>query len=63
MKTNYKLTLAVLAGILLGIAGAKALQAQQQSVPPGYVISEADATRCSSSAVLPIPGSPLRTSD
>jgi uncharacterized protein (DUF1330 family) len=43
MKTNYKLTLAVLAGILIGVAAARAIQAQQQNVPPGYVISEADA--------------------
>src|ERR1700744_3048758 len=43
MKTNYKLTLAVLAGILVGLAAAKAIQAQQQKVPPGYVISESDA--------------------
>jgi len=42
MTTNYKLTLAVLVGILIGVAAAKAIQAQQQKVPPGYVISEAD---------------------
>ena len=43
MKTKYKLTLAVLAGILIGVVAAKAIQAQQQKVPPGYVISELDA--------------------
>ena len=43
MKTNYKLTLAVLAGISIGVAGANALHAQQEKAPPGYVVSEADA--------------------
>jgi uncharacterized protein (DUF1330 family) len=43
MKTNQKLVLAVVVGILIGVAGAKAIHAQQEKVPPGYVISEADA--------------------
>jgi uncharacterized protein (DUF1330 family) len=43
MKTNHKLALAVLAGALIGAAGAKAIHAQQAKVPPGYIISEADA--------------------
>jgi uncharacterized protein (DUF1330 family) len=43
MKANHKLTLAVLAGILIGVAAANAIQAQQEKVPPGYVVSEADA--------------------
>jgi uncharacterized protein (DUF1330 family) len=43
MKINHKLVLAVLVGILIGVAGAKAIHAQQEKVPPGYVISEADA--------------------
>jgi uncharacterized protein (DUF1330 family) len=43
MKTNYKLALAVLAGVSIGVAGAKAIQAQQVKAPPAYVISEVDA--------------------
>jgi uncharacterized protein (DUF1330 family) len=43
MKTNHKLVLAVLVGILIGVAGAKTIHAQQEKAPPGYVISEADA--------------------
>jgi uncharacterized protein (DUF1330 family) len=43
MKTNQKLVLAVLVGILMGVAGAKTIHAQQEKAPPGYVISEADA--------------------
>ena len=42
MKTNHKLTLAVLAGISIGVVGAKAIHAQQAKVPPAYVISEVD---------------------
>jgi uncharacterized protein (DUF1330 family) len=44
MKTNHKLTLAVLAGGLLGVGGAQAIHAQQPKVPPGYVIAEVDVT-------------------
>jgi uncharacterized protein (DUF1330 family) len=43
MKTNHKLTLAVLAGVSIGVAGATAIHAQQAKVPPAYVISEVDA--------------------
>ena len=43
MKINHKLVLAVLVGILIGVAGAKTIHAQQEKAPPGYVISEADA--------------------
>ena len=43
MKMNHKLVLAVLVGISIGVAGAKAIHAQQEKAPPGYVISEADA--------------------
>jgi uncharacterized protein (DUF1330 family) len=43
MKTNHKLALAVLAGALIGIAGANAIHAQQMKVPPAYIVSEADA--------------------
>jgi len=42
MKTNYKLTLAVLAGVSLGVAGATAIHARQAKVPPAYIISEVD---------------------
>jgi uncharacterized protein (DUF1330 family) len=43
MKTNYKLALAVLAGVSIGVAGAEAIHAQQAKAPPGFIISEADA--------------------
>jgi uncharacterized protein (DUF1330 family) len=43
MKTNHKLALAVLAGALIGVAGARAIHAQQAKAPPGYIIYEADA--------------------
>ena len=43
MKTYQKLALAVLAGVSIGIAGAKVIHAQQTKTPPGYVISEVDA--------------------
>jgi uncharacterized protein (DUF1330 family) len=42
MKTNYKLTLAALAGVSLGVAGVTAIHARQAKVPPAYVISEVD---------------------
>ncbi len=44
MKTNYKVTLAVLAGVLIGLAGARAIHAQQAKTPPGYVIAEVEVT-------------------
>jgi hypothetical protein len=44
MKTTHKLTLAVLAGVVIGVAGATAIHAQQEKVPPGYVIAEVDVT-------------------
>ena len=43
MKTNHKLALAVLAGVSIGIAGAKAMHVRQVTPPPVYVISEVDA--------------------
>ena len=43
MKINHKLVLALLVRILIGVAGAKTIHAQQEKAPPGYVISEADA--------------------
>lgn len=44
MKTNCKLALAVLAGVSIGIAGARAIHAQQVKTPPGYVIAEVEVT-------------------
>jgi uncharacterized protein (DUF1330 family) len=43
MKMNHKLVLAVLVGISIGVAGARAIHAQQEKAPPGYVVSEAEA--------------------
>src|ERR1035437_8701125 len=42
MKLNYKLALAMLAGVGLGAAAVQALHAQAK--PPAYVISEIDVT-------------------
>ena len=44
MKANYKLTLAVLAGTVLGVVGANAIHARQMKTPAGYVIAEVDVT-------------------
>lgn len=44
MKTNLKLALAVLAGLLIGIAGARAIHAQQPKTAPGYIIAEVEVT-------------------
>jgi len=41
MKTNHKLILAVLAGVIIGVAGM-AIHAQQTKTAPGYVIAEVD---------------------
>jgi uncharacterized protein (DUF1330 family) len=41
MKTNHKLVLAVLAGVIIGVAGM-AIHAQQTKTAPGYVIAEVD---------------------
>lgn len=41
MKTNYKLVLAVLTGVIIGVAGM-AIHAQQTKTAPGYVIAEVD---------------------
>lgn len=43
MKTNHKLALAVLASVSIGVAGGKAIHAQQVKTAPVYLISEADA--------------------
>jgi hypothetical protein len=42
MKTKYKLALAVLAGVWIGVARARAIHAQQVKTPPGYVIAEVE---------------------
>jgi uncharacterized protein (DUF1330 family) len=42
MKTHLKLALAVLAGVSIGVAGARAIHAQQAKTPPGYVIAEVE---------------------
>ena len=44
MKTNLKLALAVVAGVLIGVAGAKAIHAQPPKTPPAYVIAEVEVT-------------------
>ena len=44
MKSNYKLTLGVLAGSLLGVAGATAIHARQMKTPLAYVIAEVEVT-------------------
>jgi uncharacterized protein (DUF1330 family) len=44
MKTYFKLVLAVFAGVSIGVAGARAIRAQQVKTPPAYVISEVDVT-------------------
>jgi hypothetical protein len=41
MKANYRLLLAVLAGILIGATGISALNAQN-TTPPAYLIEEID---------------------
>jgi uncharacterized protein (DUF1330 family) len=41
MKMNHKLVLAVLAGVIIGVAGM-AIHAQQTKTAPGYVIAEVD---------------------
>jgi uncharacterized protein (DUF1330 family) len=40
MKTSHNLALAMLAGVSIGIAGAKAIHAQPGKTPPAYVIAE-----------------------
>ncbi len=43
MRPNFRLPLAVLAGAVLGLAVASALQARSQT-PHGYVVAEVDVT-------------------
>lgn len=42
MRTNHKLTLAVLVGIVIGVAGATAIHARQVKAPPAYIVAEVD---------------------
>jgi len=44
MKTDYKPALGVLAGILISVAGARLIHAQQVKTPPAYVIAEVEVT-------------------
>jgi uncharacterized protein (DUF1330 family) len=44
VKTNYKLALAVLAGLSIGIAATTTIRAQQVKTPPGYVVAEVDVS-------------------
>jgi uncharacterized protein (DUF1330 family) len=44
VKTNLKVLLAVLAGVLIGLAGARAIHAQQVKTRPGYIIAEVEVT-------------------
>lgn len=44
MTTNLKLALAVLAGVSIGVAGARVIYAQQVKAPPAYVIAEVEVT-------------------
>ena len=43
MKSNYRLFIGVVAGVLVGAVGNNAVHSQQVKTPPVYVISEADA--------------------
>ncbi len=42
MKTNYKVTVALAAGVAIGGAAVQGLHAQAK--PPAYVVSEIDVT-------------------
>jgi len=42
MKTSHKVALAVLAGVLIGAAGAEVVRAQQEKTRPGYVVAEVE---------------------
>jgi uncharacterized protein (DUF1330 family) len=44
MKTNHKIMLALLAGTVIGIAGARAIHARPAAMLPGYVVAEVDVT-------------------
>ena len=44
MKTNHKIMLALLAGTVMGIAGARAIHARPAARLAGYVVAEVDVT-------------------
>lgn len=44
MKANHKLGLAVLVGVSIGVAGARAIHARQEKAAPGCVIAEVEVT-------------------
>jgi len=44
MKANSKLGLAVMTGVVIGIAAATVIQARQVKVAPGYIIAEVEVT-------------------
>jgi uncharacterized protein (DUF1330 family) len=44
MNTKHIVALAALAGILIGVAGARAIHAQEAKTRPGYIIAEVEVT-------------------
>ena len=44
MNATQRSTLALLAGVAIGVVGIEALQAQQGKAPPAYIISNIDVT-------------------
>ncbi len=44
MRLNYRIVLVLLAGILIGVAGARIVHAQQTGTAPAYVIAEVEVT-------------------
>jgi len=44
MRTNYKLALAMLAGVLTSVAGTRLIRAQQVKTAPAYVMAEVEVT-------------------
>ena len=44
MRLNYRIALVLLAGILIGVAGARIVHAQQTGTAPAYVIAEVEIT-------------------
>ena len=44
MQTQYAISLAVLIGVGLGVAGVSAIRAQTKAPPPAYVIAEIDVS-------------------
>ena len=44
MNSNRKLGLAVLLGVVIGVAGSAAIHARQTTPPPGYLFAEVEVT-------------------